>query len=354
MKKYAKWLWCSAYSLIIILPLSSIGQDPAQALAVAGFAMLVLQLVLVGRLHSIERWFGLDQLLRWRRWTGSIAAVIVALAVFLPGTFFPTGGWLLWYWLGLGGLAVGMLLYRSAVVPLWVRQHPYEIESIHETVKGVRTITFVPQQKYHFNYHPGQFLFVQFLSKNIKKEWHPFTIFSSPTEPNIMLSIKESGDWTSTLGELLPGDKALIEAPFGVFSFTLQPTNRPLVFIAGGIGITPLRSMLKYISDQALQRDVTLLYGNRRVNEIAFRTELDQLAKQQGPIRIVHVLSQDQDWTGERGHIDAACLKKYIPNITACDYFICGPVPMMQSLKRILHDYGVAKRFIHTEEFALK
>lgn len=264
-------------------------------------------------------------------------------------------GTLRYYWIALGTVTVLSFLHSRVINPLWPRLHPYTIASVQAPATRVHTITFEKNSKHHFKYAPGQFLFVKFLSKGVTGEWHPFTISSSPTEENIKISAKESGDWTSTLGTLMPGDQALIQAPFGRFSFTNLHTKRNMVFIAGGIGITPFRSMLKYIHDTNLQeRKVQLLYANRTRHDIAFREELDRIQEASKLISILHVLSDDPAWPGEHGRIDEACITKHIAEIVEKEFYICGPPPMMAAIKNTLRRLGVPRNQIHTEEFSLK
>lgn len=264
-------------------------------------------------------------------------------------------GVLRYYWITLGIITLLSFLHSRVINPLWPRLHPYIIESVHSPATRVHTITFEQNLKHHFTYSPGQFLFIKFLSKGITGEWHPFTISSSPSEENIKISAKESGDWTSTLGALMPGDRALIQAPFGRFSFTNLHTKRNLVFIAGGIGITPFRSMLKYVHDTNLQEHkVQLLYANRTRHDIAFHEEFDQIQETNKNISILHVLSDDPTWPGEHGRIDENCITKHVTEIVEKEFYICGPPPMMAAIKNTLRTLGVPRNQIHTEEFSLK
>lgn len=230
------------------------------------------------------------------------------------------------------------------------KSHRFTVLSIKEIVPGVRTITFATPSTLHpqpFSYKPGQFLFVKFLSDRVTGEWHPFTISSSPTEDHIAITPKASGDWTHTLDDLLPGDSALIKAPYGDFTCTNVPNAKGYVFIIGGIGVTPFRSMLKYLRDTKSTIPVQIIYANKRQAEVAFRDEIDQYPT-------THIMSRDPGWTGETGHVDAACIKKHIKDISVQDYFVCGPPPMMDLVKKSLVELGVPASQIRSERFALK
>lgn len=107
-------------------------------------------------------------------------------------------------------------------------------------------------------------------------EPHPFTISSSSSAEWLSVSIKTVGDFTEKIGTTKPGDYALIDAPYGRFSFLEFPAQKYL-FIAGGIGITPFMSMLRFICDNRISREVLLLWGNRTERDIAFQDELDEM-----------------------------------------------------------------------------
>jgi len=168
-------------------------------------------------------------------------------------------------------------------------------------------------------------------------------------------TIKGSGDFTRSVGSLKPGDQVGIQGAFGRFSHLLEPGQRSLVFIAGGIGITPFMSMLRYMHDTKDDREVLLFYANRSEEDIAFRKELDGIAASASPhLRVVHVLDAPAaEWRGEKGRIDRPLLEKYAKDFNLKLFYLCGPPPMMNGLASMLIDAGVPPRKIRTERFAL-
>lgn len=300
------------------------------------------------RLHIPYHWFKRLHVLMYVIVTGGFThSLLLGSDLLAPGVLR-----IMWY--GLAGIAAISLIYRWVVTPVLARLRTYHVQSIREEAQGVHTITFEKNPKHSFSYKPGQFLFVKFVSSVVSGEWHPFTISSSPTEQQLTITPKALGDWTSTLAQLMPGDAAYIQAPFGRFSYVQQtPQAKSIVLIAGGIGITPFRSMLRYIADTNSPVHVQLLYGNKSRHDIAFHTELDQLASEHDNVRVTHVLSDDPTWTGEAGRIDAACITKLVKDITTHEYFVCGPPPMMQAVIRTLRELGVPARQIHSEQFSL-
>ena len=181
------------------------------------------------------------------------------------------------FWAVLFAAAAAAFAWHRLVRPILLRRCPYEVTGVLEEAEGVWTITLAPPKgTSRFDFLPGQFHFLTFhRAPNLPVEEHHWTISSSPTTDGVLAStIKESGDFTASIGKTKPGDTALVDGPFGRFSYALHPDEREIVFIAGGIGITPLMSMLRHIRDTRANRTVTLLYANTSERDIVFRDEL--------------------------------------------------------------------------------
>ena len=225
-----------------------------------------------------------------------------------------------------------------------IRQHSFDIVEVSPETHDTCSLYFKGR---HINYEPGQFMIVQLIRDGKVSEPHPFTISSSPTRDRLCITVKSVGDFTSTISGTKTSDRAYIDAPYGAFSF-INHDDQNLVFIAGGIGITPFMSMLRYIYDKKLARNITLLWGNKTEQDILFRDELDKMVAEMPSLRVVHVMSRQTDWLGEKGHIDPEKLERYVSNLESPQFFICGPPVMMQLIVRTLKDRGVPKQSIHS------
>ena len=255
------------------------------------------------------------------------------------------------YWWLLFAMAVALFLYRNLFVPFWGRRR-LRVSSVTPETHNTWTLRLESEAGEQFRYSPGQFMFLKLLRKGLAAEEHPFTISSSPTRPDaITATIKESGDYTRTIGKTRPGDTALVEAPFGRFSL-VHHDAKSFLFIAGGVGITPIMSMLRYLRDTGDKRPATLIYANRAERDIIFREELEALPDH---VRVVHVLSgPEDDWTGPRGYVTADLLQKHVAGVLKdADVFFCGPPPMMRLVIGYLRTLGVPGRRIHYERFAI-
>jgi ferredoxin-NADP reductase len=157
------------------------------------------------------------------------------------------------------------------------------------------------------------------------------------------------------MGETQPGDKAVVHAPFGRFSYLFHPEEKELVFIAGGIGITPLMAMLRYMKDNREVRPVTLLYGNPNQESMVFREELGEIEKGEHPsLKVVHVLSNPlKEWDGEKGYIDREMIEKYCgSDLSKKGFYVVGPPMLIEKSIHNLQDMGVKDRQIHMEVFS--
>jgi len=263
---------------------------------------------------------------------------------------------LLWTFLFL--LAAVVFVYHRFIRPRWLRQRPYRVEDVQKEATDVWTVKLVPPKGQAItDYLPGQFHFLTFFrDPKLPVEEHHWTISSSPAQKDFISStIKAVGDFTASIHQTKPGDTAAVHGPFGRFSYVLHPEDRNLVFLAGGIGITPIMAMLRHMRDTGDTRSVILLYANRREDQIVFREELNRIAAGDRPnLSLVHVLSRSgKDWKGEAGHIDRERIVKACgPNLSRKAFYVCGPSKMARELIAILRDMGVPEKQIRQEIFS--
>jgi len=256
------------------------------------------------------------------------------------------------------GLALAPFVYHRFIHPRRLGRHPYRVTEVHRETENVWTVKLAPPEgRKRYDYLPGQLQFITFhRGRNLPVEEHHWTISSSPTQKDTVSStIKESGDFTSTIGQTLPGDAATVHAPFGRFSHVLHPEERDFVFVAGGIGITPLMSMLRHMRDTRAVFRVLLICANRSENDILFRRELAEIEAEGYPqLKVVHVLSRaGKDWTGETGHIDRERIERLCGGaFTGRAFYVCGPRGLLQAALKDLRDLGVVKNRLHFEIFS--
>ncbi len=282
-------------------------------------------------------------------WLNFLVVPIIFTHSLLLGSDIGSQPPLLAFWLILGALYVFLV---SSIIwdRIRMRRHPFQVTEVVQETHDIWSLHFNGKP---VNHKPGQFAILTLLRQGFAPEPHPFTVASSPTTGNLAISVKAVGDFTSTIKDTKTTDRAYIGVPYGTFSF-LDHDAPNLVFIAGGIGITPFMSMLRYIVDKKLERNVLLLWGNKTENDIAFRGELQQMVTDMPALRVVHVLSHQPDWPGEKGYVDGNLLHKYLDGFENPQVFVCGPPVMMTKVIRLLRQFGVPKARIHYERFALR
>ena len=155
-----------------------------------------------------------------------------------------------------------------------------------------------------------------------------------------------------TLAELDVGAEVEVEEPKGDFSLPME-TDRPYAFIAGGIGITVFRSMLRYIAEEGLPHRVTLLYSNRDRESTAFFDELAAMDRENENIRVVFVMTDDSEWEGEKRRVDADVLADHLEGgLGDYVYIAAGPPGMVDAMESVLSDAGVPDEQVLVQRFA--
>lgn len=202
-------------------------------------------------------------------------------------------------------------------------------------------------------YQAGQFFFVTIKVNGAGAEHH-FSFSSSPTDKGYIEFTKRitASDYSKTLDSLKQGEAATLRGPFGLF--TLPDKVRPLAFLSGGIGITPLRSMMRYTAQKGLDFDIAMLYGCPSQEEILFRDELDKMARDHQNVKIEYVLSGPafpSGWDGKKGYINKDLIAEVIPDYRERLFYISGPPKMVISLTEQVQQLGVPLEQIKRDSF---
>jgi predicted ferric reductase len=247
------------------------------------------------------------------------------------------------YLLGLAAIAILVYIYRTLLGEWLVRKYSYTVTYSSQLTKNSWKIEMKPLKK-QMNYHAGQFVFIQFLGKGVSGEWHPFSISSAVNEGVVDIIIKAEGDYTKVMGSVTPGVIARIEGPFGRF-YPARETAQ--IWIAGGIGVTPFLSMAKSLSVNT--PGVDLYYVVRGAREAVGYPRLQQLADKIKGLRVCLY-----DTTVEKGRLSAKTIADMSGGLSGKEIFICGPPPMMKSMRKQLIEQHVPASHIHTEEFNIQ
>jgi predicted ferric reductase len=270
------------------------------------------------------------------------------------------------YMVVLATLGIAAFVYRSLLGNLLVRRRSYRVTDVHRLDEYVTEIVMEPIGR-PLRYAPGQFVFVSFRSAALRTElhpfelsvqrqvlsfrpgevanqFHPFSITSAPGEPELRITVKAVGDYTSALRRLEPGAEAVVEGAYGSFSHPASPNGRQ-VWLAGGIGVTPFIGMARSLGDGPGPA-VDFYYCVEHDEEAHFLDELRAIAGRRADFRLT-IVPRDRD-----GFLTAERLAMEIPTLRDVDVLVCGPPAMIDSVRAQLRAVGVAAERIRAEEFA--
>jgi ferredoxin-NADP reductase len=207
------------------------------------------------------------------------------------------------------------------------------------------------------DFQPGQYFWVTLLDPPYDDEKGPrrhITVVTSPTERGVLglaTRLRDSA-FKRSLAELPEGTEVEVEQPKGSFVLP-QETDRHYVFIAGGIGITVFRSMLRYIADEGLPHRVTLIHSNRDRESTAFYDELRELESANPNLEIVYTMTQDSGWEGETRRIDAEMLRDHLGDeLDSYTYLIAGPPAMVDGVAEALQGAGIPEDQVLPSRFS--
>jgi predicted ferric reductase len=283
----------------------------------------------------------------------ALAAVAAGLFHMIGWGFYLDDPWKRALWIGLTLFWIGLLLYVRIVKPLFILRRPYRVAEVRKERGDTTTLAMQPDGHAGFRFRPGQFGWLTLRGSPFKITGHPFSFSSSAeaVDGSVEMTIRNLGDFTSTIDKVPVGQRVYIDGPYG--AFTIGNPADMHVLIAGGVGITPMTSMIRTLADRGDPRPVILLYGSKDWESITFREELETL-KTRLNLNVVHVLADPPPgWTGERGFITAEVFKRHLPPPYADhEYFICGPNAMMDAIEAALGQMKVPMSKYHSERYS--
>src|SRR3989344_1053522 len=237
-----------------------------------------------------------------------------------------------------------------------------------DEAQGTKSFFFEPEKE--VRYIAGQYFYITLPKLNYQDprgSTRDFTLSSSPSEGKnlrITTRIRQESGFKKTLDELAIRSIVEGEGPNGTFIFD-ENNKGPQVFLAGGIGITPFRSIIKYVFDKKLDTQIHLIYSNSVPEQIAFRKELTDISNFNQNIKVSMTVTKPEEskerWTGLVGRMDELMLKKLIENWSLkmnnphlgrnLIFWLCGPPPMVDAMEQILSKLNISPDHIRVEKF---
>ena len=222
-----------------------------------------------------------------------------------------------------------------------------------EVAKGTLLVRFAVDG--YPDYRPGAYFWVELPERGHEDEKglrRHISLVTSPTEEGVVglaTRIRDTA-FKRTLTELEVGDEVQVEEPKGSFLLP-EDTSEEYVFVAGGIGITVFRSMLRYIADTGEPYRVTLVYSNRDRDSAAFLDELEELERRIDGLRVVLTMTDEEGWEGETRHLDAAVLDELV-GLAGKTFLVAGPPEMAEAVAESLREAGLDEEHVRMDGFS--
>ena len=305
-------------------------------------AVAVTSIRAARRRLAYETWYGIHLY----AYLGIALAFLHELAV---GTDFVDDPTAVAYWVSLYVVAIGLLLVFRVLQPIvFSARHRLRVERVVQEAPDVVSVHVTGRDLDRIPVRAGQYFQLRFLTGGGWWRHHPYSISAAPDGASLRFTVKGLGDDSRRVASVQPGTRIFAEGPYG--AFTRERAHRPkALFLAGGIGITPLRAMIE--ERPADTRDVVLLYRASSWDDVVFRRELEALGRMPGTtVRFL---------VGRRGSpempvdpLEPRWLAYLVPDIRERDIFYCGSGSFMDRVAGSLRSLHVPGRQIHAERFS--
>ncbi|OGT38115.1 MAG: hypothetical protein A3F11_10855 [Gammaproteobacteria bacterium RIFCSPHIGHO2_12_FULL_37_14] len=231
----------------------------------------------------------------------------------------------------------------------------YKIKLIDRQAIAIQTIKFVFEKPLGFTFKPGQYAGVTLINPpetDAGGITRRFSILSSPDDTELAIVTRiQSSAFKRVLNQLPLGSEVKFAGPTGTFTLH-EDQSIPAVLIAGGIGIAPFYSMIRYATQHRQSQPLYLFYGNQSIQHAAFLNELSDAQQNHSLFKLIATMdTPDSAWQGEHGYITSTLIKKYISDLAQPNYYICGSPVMVTTLQETLVEMGIEEEKIRVEDF---
>jgi predicted ferric reductase len=337
------------YTLLLLNPFTAPWRAQAGLIGLAGLILIAITSVLRKEIKiSYDHWHLLHDFL-------TIVIVVFAVIHLFKVNYYMSYPAMKWVWIIEVAIWIVMTLYVRIIKPIQVIKKPFIVKEVIRETKDIWTIVLTPKGHAGMDFSATQVAWININSSPFSLNKNPFSISGSANRKDeLRFSIKELGDFTSTIGSLEGGETVYVDGPYGSFSKDEPEAKNGLVLIAGGIGAAPVMSILYTLADLKDTRPVFFFYGNFDAENIAFIKDIENLKKLIN-LKVIHVLEnvlEESEYL--EGLISRQILDEHLPqNRKKLFYFVCGPLPMIRAMENILSEMDIPHRNITTEKYEM-
>ncbi len=337
------------YILLLLNPFKAPWSAQAGLIGLAGLILIAVTSVLRKEIKiGYDGWHLLHNLLT------ALIAVFSLIHIFKVNYYISYPA-MKWAWILEAVIWGAMTIYMRGIKPSQMMKKPFTVKQIIEEAKDAWTIVLKPKGHTGLDFSAGQVAWININSSPFTLNKNPFSISGSAhNKSELRFSIKNLGDFTSTIGKLVGGETVYVDGPYGSFSLDDPIARHGLVLLAGGIGIAPVMSILFTLSEQSDNRPVYLFYGSLNEENILFKKDLDKLDQCMN-LTVIHVLEKPAN-PGKylQGFISRQILDSNLPsNRKDLFYFVCGPLPMIAAMEKHLSALEIPRKQINTEKYEM-
>lgn len=320
-------------------------EDVSKATIAAGLftAVVGTSIYIVRKNLKFERWYIVHLLV--------YAAIILAFSHQLAvGGSFTANPVYSKIWTGLYlFVAANVIYYRFLSIVINYLRFGFRIERVEAETNGITSVYISGKNLKKFDAKAGQFIMIRILARKYCLQEHPFSLSKVTTNEHMRITVKDSGDYTAMIQSLKPGSRVMVAGPFGAFT-RAKASNAKRLYLAGGIGVTPLRSLIEegIKSDD----DAILVWSNKASVDEIYQTELPSF-EASSKLRIIRFFSREKKSGFQSGRMTADIISQLIPDVKERSIYICGPGKFIVELEKDLLQSGIASGQIHTEKFSL-
>ena len=301
---------------------------------------------------GLTSWRRIRQFIPYETWyfvhlTGYLAVLLGFGHQLTLGTDIASDQLALWWWCLLAIATVAIVVYSRLGDLFRSLTRSFYVTAVSREANGIGSIHVAGPGVARLRVAGGQYFNMRALTRHLWWQAHPFSISAAPTTNGIRFTVKELGEDSSRLLQMRPGTRLLLEGPYGVFTAE-QAQGAPVVLIAGGVGVAPIRAILE---DCGSQQKPVVIVRVRDEDDVAHRVELERLVASRGGS--LHILTGPREWFTRNDPFAPATLQAWIPDLARRHVFVCGPASLESAVMTGMRKAGVPTQNIHHERFGV-